>query len=222
MSGYNIECFLYDFSRRTNKNLDIIYGIKEGSFTEKDLLRLKENSKENFEVTQLINSLLGLVILPIEASKKLCEDKSKKIPNTDFYSISEKDSDEIINLIDKCKKEKRYFSQGIESSDKNRRIGYFMLHIRNSLAHAGAGGLHFYPIEDCGNITDIIFYDKNIYNGHEFCVKLSIDEIKVLEKNINRLLCGFEEREKNCGDKVESYKKRVRKLEEKMQNYLEE
>lgn len=218
MSGYNIECFLYDFSKRTTKNLEIINGIKDGSFGEMDLYRLRRNPRDNYEVTQLINSLLGLVIIPVEASKKLFVDDGR-IFFPDFFSISEEDSKMVLDLIDTCKKEKRYYSSYPHNQNKNRKIGFFIYHIRNSLAHGGAGGVHFYPIQERQEITDIIFYDHNDEKKQEFCIKLSIDEIRDLEYNINNLLCGFEEREKNIKEKINNYQDKINELEEKMRNY---
>lgn len=68
VSGYNIEYFLEDFAKRTMENLEIIeyYSSKRWMDIQGELLK----EKKAYEVTQLINSLLGLVLIPMESLKK--------------------------------------------------------------------------------------------------------------------------------------------------------
>ena len=68
VSGYNIEYFLEDYAKRTMENLEIIeyYSSKRWMNIQGELLK----EKKAYEVTQLINSLLGLVLIPMESLKK--------------------------------------------------------------------------------------------------------------------------------------------------------
>ena len=68
MSGYNIEYFLEDYAKRTMENLEIIEHYSSTRWMNIQGELLKE--KKAYEVTQLINSLLGLVLIPMESLKK--------------------------------------------------------------------------------------------------------------------------------------------------------
>lgn len=73
MSSYNIENFLFDFAYRTKTNLEYIE-----KYYNEDYL---------YEVTQVINSLLGLIVIPYEASKNMSEKTIKSIAPSDYSSI---------------------------------------------------------------------------------------------------------------------------------------
>lgn len=182
MSQYNIKCFLKDFSNRTMLNLEYIE---------------KSHTKTNvFEVTQLINSLLGLIIIPVEAYKA-----NKGYSDDKLKQSSIKDYENIEKIIKKCEDEKRlycdYYTKqngGKETLD----VAKFVKHIRNSVAHGGNKGIHFYPILEKEDISSVFFYDNYEPNKskenliYEFCVKLTIGELKELTKSIANLYCKFD------------------------------
>lgn len=153
MSGYNTEYFISDFSERTQINYKKI---------------LNSRDPDRYEVTQLINSLLGLVVIPSEAyfrraggieNKKLCREEIKKIDS----------------IVAKCIDEKRYYC------DYNvLNAIMFIKHIRNSVAHGGDKGLMFYPITDGGDerITSVVFYDEDVEKNKKFCVEMKIGELR--------------------------------------------
>ena len=151
MSGYNIECFIKDFGERTWENYQYIKN---------------RASQENlYEVTQLLNSLFGLVILPVE--------RFKDIRNIEI-------SKEIIDMISDLENKKLLRNTYVEEKDPV----MFIRHIRNAAAHAGNCGIHPYSIMDEGKrIGGVIFYDSDTES--EFCVDLSVEGIEKLAKLIS-------------------------------------
>ena len=190
MSGYNMEYFISDFAMRTKANLEMI--------NEKAELPLQ--SGKVYEVTQLINSFLGLVVLPNEKFKKWQEKK-----NPEMKAVEEK----IWELLKTCADDNRYFNSYDDKESKN--VQRFIDHIRNSVSHSGKLGLHFYPVVEGGdsNITHIIFYDSDYSillgrnkkspeiaheKAREFCLKLTIKEAGYLADYIADLYCLMEKR----------------------------
>lgn len=209
MSGYNIEVFLNEFATRTKANLEYIEKNAEYA--------------NLYEVTQLINSLLGLIIIPVEKYKI-----EKKPSDNTLKNVSLEDYKKINNIIEECKKSKRWFCDYYNDSSVSR----FIEHIRNAVAHGGCNGIHFFPVTDDTNdrITDVIFYDNNAVKIkkknnndqdegsdnkeiNEFCVKLSISELKQLVQCISNLYCRYEKRYQNASDKVKEYDGVIRKLD---------
>ena len=144
MSGYNIECFIKDFGERTWENYQYIKN---------------RASQENlYEVTQLLNSLFGLVILPVE--------RFKDIRNIEI-------SKEIIDMISDLENKKLLRNTYVEEKDPV----MFIRHIRNAVAHAGNCGMHPYSIMDEGKkIGGVIFYDCD--KDSEFCVDLTCEYLE--------------------------------------------
>lgn len=169
MGLYNYEYFISDFAKRTMENYKLI----------------SENPNSRYEVTQLINSLFGLLIVPNEKYKYrkngqgLKENMLKK--TTEYNSI--------LQTINTLKNTQKLYNNYNEAHE----VSAFIKHLRNSLAHSGNEGIHFLPCEEGQEITSIIFYDTDkdmIQNGtnyHEFCVELQIEEIEKLAIDISSM-----------------------------------
>ena len=173
MSGYNIEYFIKDFANRTNYNLEYIDS--------------RADKYGPYEVTQLINSLLGLIILPVEEYKNRTMRPQKE--HTELY---EKTKNNIKDIMSSCELDSRYRCTYRNKDDPMS----FIKHIKNALSHAGQEGLHFFPLSDEGeNVTGMVFYDylKNDNDGYaEFCVKLYINELRELAKYTTTLYSTLE------------------------------
>ena len=130
MSYYSKEDFEYDFIARTKKNLEFIENrykqeIKDGK---------KDSEIEDvFEVTQLINSFFGLLILPKE--------RYFEFMNKDFDESS--DAFEIIQRL--IKDPSKYCNTYLDRSDGGRKIynrveqltaKTLALRLRNASGHA--------------------------------------------------------------------------------------
>ena len=189
MGAYSYEVFIKEFAERTRKNYSKI------------LHRYEEDESQRYEVTQLINSLFGLLIVPNEKYKYKKNGQGKKeyyLKRTEAYTA-------IADMICDVREDKRFYS----SYDDKYEVSDFIRHMRNSLAHSGNQGLHFLPCEEGKEITSVIFYDNNEEVGEirEFCVELTVSEISDLAVEIA-----------NMYSEIESYED----ADEKRKLYVEE
>ena len=175
---YDISAFVKDFASRTQKNLTTIEQIA---------LDQSDEEPQVYEVTQLINSLLGLLIIPQQALDAAL--------NTDFQfnSYSFYDNGELQDLILSLQNRKYLYPSNQYVSAE-----FFIRHMRNAVAHPERG-IQFYPISEyilMGNsetrrsnrtkrITCVYFMDSNKEDGVVFCVRLSLDEVKKVALSIS-------------------------------------
>lgn len=148
---YNKEKFVIDFINRTEKNIEII-----------------NKSSGGLNFTQLINSLLGLIILP-----------EGKIFSSNI-TISEKDNEELNKLcIDLNSMIVDRYTKKVKDNPK-----MLIKHIRNSLAHC-ASRLKF--SEKNGKIYSVIFCDEKSDRQY-FKVEMNKEQILQLI-NIVKNIC---------------------------------
>lgn len=186
MSAYSYETFIKDFAERTWKNYEKILHAKE------------DDERNRYEVTQLINSLFGLLIVPNEKYKYRRNHangiKENVLRRTEEYK-------HIKNLI--CTlKENHKLSSSYDEYERYE-VSNFIKHLRNSLAHSGNHGINFFPVDEGNEITGVYFYDTNETSGEEFCVRLSICEIHLLAKNISGMYSSVDT--KNVSENVAIY-----------------
>ena len=146
MSMY--ELFIKDFVVRTNKNLEYID-------------KKKENGDEVYEITQLVNSFLGLIVFP----------KEKALGQIRRIS----DNQHIIQIISSCIIENSYRGRYREINLTN-----LIYHFRNAIAH---GGIEI--ISKNNEITSISFYDRmEIGDGYrqQFKIVMDISQIRAFVK----------------------------------------
>ena len=172
MSGYRYDQFIDELCVRTLKNLEIIKSNKENG---------------GYEVTQLINSLMSLIILP----REMFNMKINRIQN-----INEQEFLNSINYLKLKLRIKDYIDNDlcIVSRSCSRGNGMdpneFIRHIRNSLAHNGKGRLGFLPCNNDSEIESILFIDfddpsDNINTKDpDFVFLVSIEELSDLVTNI--------------------------------------
>ena len=204
MSGYNHERFINSFIERTQQNYKVITELN------------RENQTEVYEVTQLVNSLFGLLIIPYEKFKYGGTYQTKE---EDLRNAAPIDYMRLNNKIEELKKDNRLVST--YSSDERYPVGNFIGHLRNALAHSGEEGLQFLPYDDTGEITSIYFYDKldekDKPNKRQFCAHIKIDEIKEIVEWISRMYIRHE----NGTVNPESYEQ-VKKQVEKYKTFLKQ
>lgn len=206
MSSYDYNGFVRSFSDRTNKNLKLIEYVKQGKLkicVSQKSKRLIPVKMDTYEVTQLINSLFGLLVVPQEIFKE------------DMWELNEKANENNVNSNNSeydYKKGEDYtaLSKIVADLAKNKCLqttysNYydpvisFIWHLRNALSHSGTG-LHFTPVSKHGQIEKVYFYDQYIQNKGksnekykgEFCALLTIDEIKLIIKHINGFYIAWE------------------------------
>lgn len=149
-----------------------------------DLIR--DPHYKTYEVTQLLLSMYGMLIIPYEKYKKNSESKDdlpQALTRTANYaSIKQK--------IKEIKLAGRYRNTYNNANDES--VYQFIRHLRNAVSHEG---IHFLPLMSgqTEEIEEIIFYDfiaeesdnrgnKLRYTFNEspqkFCVKLYVKELK--------------------------------------------
>lgn len=137
---------------------------------------------ELFEVTQLLNSLMGIAVLPYEMYSEIfrgnsstqleLREKIKQSP--EFYSLRE-----FIKALYKADKWNSSYSSDINLGD-GIIVFSFLRHIRNAVCHSGDNAaLSLLPLDDGKVITEVLFYDKSIKNpDEEFALRLSINDVR--------------------------------------------
>ena len=180
MGCYNYTHFVEDFAKRTLDNLAI---IEESPI----------NADRN-EVTQLINSFLGLLVVPNERYK--FSNRNHRCNESDLRRADSVSYRKIKNIISKIKEEKKFFS------DYQREdlcpVSSFISHLRNAVCHSGNNALFFLPIEEKREIETIMFYDTDMAFRkpneaiHQFCAELTLMQVREALCNISKLYVAVE------------------------------
>ena len=94
-----------------------------------------------------------------------------------YMKISQR-YEEILEIIKELKDKNKYYNSYNDYHEESDFIRY----MRNSLAHSGNQGIHFLQCQEGHKITSVIFYDNDKDYGEtsEFCVELTIEEIREL------------------------------------------
>lgn len=219
MAGFDYNHFSADFASRTAKNLNLVYRVanfqrnqKNGSEqymlnTEslpnslKRLISIATDKKcEGFEVTQLLLSIYGMLLVPYEKYKHDPNLTKAKIlrelrQTSEYKKLNEK--------IGELRTDNRY--RNTYQSEDQDLVYSFIYHLRNSLAHEG---IHFLPLESgqTEKIEELLLYDfdaydqngKKLYNGlrdakERFCVRLKIVELKEIVIKISEMYSKIQE-----------------------------
>ena len=192
----NLKEFTHDYTTRTIANYDTIYEV---------YLREKEIRGENaiedaFEVTQLINSLFGILIMPFESVKALkkgqmgannLRDVNKKMKEADEVAFND-----LSAVIQELKDNHHFYDSYIKDYEEGITEIAFVHRLRNSLAHSGNNGLRFFPIGECNletsKIQTIIFCDEeNNGKGDSFVAELSVEQVERVVKSLAAIFGNF-------------------------------
>ena len=201
MGEYDRKHFIENFIARTNENLKTIKELKECV-----------SEDEYFEITQLINSLLGLLVVPYEHYKN----NDNKVADEKKIKKYKKEYDNILNIIYNAKNLNHLYSNF--DFDKNYKVTRFIRHLRDALSH---DGILF--LDEAKVLIGVIFYDtdKEIVDllnkkdnslkreVHEFCVELDIPSVEILVKNISQIYSNI------SGENSESIEKYTEKISDK-------
>ena len=164
-----------------------------------------------FDGTQLLNSFLGLIVLPYE--------RFKNISFSRILTLMKKDKEDytwLEGLIDRLytdtipddNREFIYssYNKGKElAPGKSCRVVSFWKHLRNSFAHSGDGSLFFFPIADyekMKDITHIGFFDQlgnRFTKGQQmassfFLAKIKLDDVREIAARMDRIIRVLEEK----------------------------
>lgn len=142
-----------------------------------------------YEVTQLLNSLMGIAVLPYEMFDEIfwnpkSEDRRKIVKSVEYKSLE----GYIMDLYG-CKKwNSTYSSDKYDNGEinKGQLVFSFLKHVRNAVCHSGEDGtLSILPLSEGTIIEEILFYDKNIKKSKEkFGMRLSVEEVRNMVERI--------------------------------------
>lgn len=153
-----------------------------------------------YEVTQLINSLMGIAVLPYEMHKEFFRSIEDKYKTNDYKgkTLSEiqnevRDTIEYDNLkkyILRLYREKKWRTTYYDdlyrrdNSVKEEIVVFrFLYHLRNAICHSGDNALSILPLEEGKVIKEVLFYDSD--GEQEFALRLKIDELEDLVKYVS-------------------------------------
>ena len=192
---YNTNSYkelLHDYIKRSMKNYYTIYADES-----QHACCLDEKKECVFEVTQLINSLFGILIMSFEVLKKKNREEQindwLKEVNRNMKKVDIDAFDCLSTIVQELKKEHHFYDSYDFDSEKEAREISLIYHLRNSLAHSGNEGIHFTSGISGNNIhriESVIFYDKDRL-GHEFCVELSVKQIEKIVKCLNCIFGNY-------------------------------
>ena len=201
MGGYIFQEFVSDFSGRTKQNIRVIDSI----YNEHD----DNPDKKVYEVTQLINSLFGMIILPYEKYNNQINESDYK------YESSYKEIQELIKILISQK----FLRSTYSGEHENIEVFKFIKHLRNALAHSGNGKLNFYPVNSNKDNIKAVYFMDSLKNQDgkvcTFCCRLSVKRIKTLCELIPELYSVVEKKvpENQRGDIFEKYYKQISALD---------
>ncbi len=170
IAGFDLHSFEREFARRTLANLKFV----EKEVEERHSKGITDNDIDDvFEITQLVNSFVGMLILPKEAYYKAVRNEAP------FRS------EEANIIIHRLSRDSSRYSctYTYKTRNGNQKKEYLTpknlaRHFRNAVAH---DNLTIIPqdLGQGGSITGIVFKDRN-NSGEEFSLELTVDEIRVL------------------------------------------
>lgn len=210
---HNVASKLEDTKKKLEQNLNSIIATE---YMEGDKL---------YEVTQLINSLMGIAVLPYEMHKeyfksindeKVAEDNKgkslKELQESIRQTVPYKDLENHIRVL---YGKKKWYSTYKKDLNNNRLceatfVFSFLGHLRNATCHSGDNAMSILPLTEGSAIKEILFYDN--FEGQEFAMILKIEE---LEQLINLVATFYRDTDIGDSDKTEQMQNaenRVREL----------
>lgn len=192
----NLKEFTHDYTERTVANYNTIYKL----YLEEIENSSEEEIEDTFEVTQLINSLFGILIMPFESVKAL---KNGQMGANNMRDVNQKMKmvnpvafEDLSNVIHELKDAHRFYDSYVKDYEDGIAEISFVHRLRNSLAHSGNNGLRFFPIgerdQEVSKITSIIFCDEEKNGkGDSFVAELSVTQVERVVRSLAAIFGNF-------------------------------
>ena len=151
-----------------------------------------------YEVTQLINSMMGIAVLPYEMHKEYFDSVIEDKKSDDNRGKSTRDiQDEVkygieynnlfVFIMDLHRKKKWVTTYNCDLSrdggiKEDVIVFRFLRHLRNTVCHSGDDALSILPLDDGQVIEEVLFYDTlgQNENKEEFAMRLPIEDVEKL------------------------------------------
>lgn len=166
-----------------------------GKTLENEMNKLSSTSeiegKKLYEVTQLLNSLMGIAVLPYEMHKEFFQEVEDELRTEDNRGLSlsdiqkklhkEREYEVLQNLIMRLHSEGKWsstFKRDLRSGiiDDQKIVFGFLRHIRNVTCHSGNNAISILPLTEGEVIRNIMFYDRQ--DDQEFAMWLTVEELE--------------------------------------------
>lgn len=146
-----------DFIRRTRRNLELVREHAEAE----DAGGISDEERRAFEVTQLVNSMLGLLVFP----QQKC---FNAIPMTPLAELEQNGWPSL---------------RAVEGHQDVADLRQMMTYMRNAVAHSN---IEF--LEDGGNIVGLRIWNKRQSGGIDWKTELSIEDLGQITDRFSALL----------------------------------
>lgn len=216
----NLKEFTKNYMSRTLENSNRI----EELYKERRKVFADAEIEDVFEVTQLVNSLVGILVVSFESVKALngrLDPKKKKDINEKMRIADSKAFDDLSKLIQTLKDTDKFYDTYTDDFKEGVAEISFVERLRNSLAHSGHKGLRFYPIgendQEVGSIESIIFCNE--YKNDSFIVELSVEQVKTVLQSVAAIFGNFNDFEAFYD--LDDYQKDICRMREKLNGKYE-
>ena len=192
----NLKEFTHDYTTRTMANYSTIFN----AYLKEKKLQGEEEIEDVFEVTQLINSLFGILIMPFESVKALKKGQmganNLRDVNQKMKEANETAFNDLSAVIQELKEAHHFYDSYIKDYEDGIAEIAFIHRLRNSLAHSGNNGLRFFPIgegdQEVSEIKSIIFCDEEDNGkGDSFVAELAVDQVERVVKSLAEIFGNF-------------------------------
>jgi hypothetical protein len=154
------------------------------------------NKDSLYEITQLLNSMMGIVALPYEMHKEYFKnvgedkrsDENKDLTKNDLQSKAQiwEETAELRKLICEWYVQGKWvttYTSDISDGYLKKNIVFgFLSHMRNAVCHSGDGAISILPLDDGVVIKEVLFHDT--LEGQEFALLVSTGELYELVEAI--------------------------------------
>ena len=141
----NLKEFTHDYTARTMANYSTIFN----AYLKEKKLQGEEEIEDVFEVTQLINSLFGILIMPFESVKALKKGQmganNLRDVNQKMKEANETAFNDLSAVIQELKEAHHFYDSYIKDYEDGIAEIAFIHRLRNSLAQSGNNGVRFFP-----------------------------------------------------------------------------
>ncbi len=166
---------------------------------------VKKNSEKEglFEVTQLINSMYCLIVVPEEVfgykspyadERSVFETREKNLKKYESYH-------EIVALINELEQQNRIKYKSIDEYVQKSPVSCMLYHMRNALCHENVGFLPITSSDGKNKITDIIFRTGKGKNT-QFMMVLKVEQLERLLTNVANFYSDIENGKANSDNKT--------------------
>ncbi|NLE06295.1 MAG: hypothetical protein GX638_16030 [Crenarchaeota archaeon] len=184
--GYDLQAFMQDYISRTRFNRRVLLSVSKKAKTNNGNDTHNGINFKVYEVTHLLNSFFGVLIVPFEAfNLRTVKVKGKSFEEN--YELEERENKRrqllyeqitsksqymkiraiVRGLIKSCRYRSTYTTRIDSDPLESDEVFVFIKRLRNSLSHGGREGLSFLPIKDIetssensDQLTHVIFHDE--------------------------------------------------------------